>query len=52
IDAVVPQGSAAEIAAVVREHLRAGADHVCVQAVGVGGIPREEWSSLASALIA
>ncbi len=52
IDAIVPQGSAAEIALVVREHLRAGADHVCVQAVGVGGIPREEWTSLASALIA
>lgn len=52
VDAVVPQGSADEIAAVVHQHLRAGADHVCVQAVGVNGIPRQEWASLASALIA
>jgi len=31
LDAVVPQGDAAAIAARVREHLDAGADHVCVQ---------------------
>ncbi len=31
IDAVVAQGDAAAIAARVREHLDAGADHVCVQ---------------------
>ncbi len=31
LDAVVPQGAAAAIAARVREHLDAGADHVCVQ---------------------
>ena len=31
LDAVVPQGSAATIAGRVREHLDAGADHVCVQ---------------------
>ncbi len=52
VDAVIPQGSATDIAAVANEHLRAGADHVCLQAVGVSGIPREEWTSLASALIA
>lgn len=52
VDAVVPQGSAAEIAAVAQQHLRAGANHVCLQAVGVSGIPREEWSALAAALIA
>jgi probable F420-dependent oxidoreductase len=50
IDAIVPHGSADEIAAVAREHLDAGADHVCLQAVGVEGIPREEWRALASAL--
>jgi probable F420-dependent oxidoreductase len=50
IDAIVPHGSAKEIAAVVREHLDAGADHICLQAVGVSGIPREEWAALASAL--
>ncbi len=31
LDAVVPQGDAAAIARRVREHLDAGADHVCVQ---------------------
>ncbi len=31
LDAVVPQGDAAAIAGRVREHLQAGADHVCVQ---------------------
>jgi probable F420-dependent oxidoreductase len=51
IDAVVPQGSAQQIAEVVRQHLDAGADHVCVQPVGVRGIPRDEWTALASALI-
>ncbi|HTA36922.1 MAG TPA: LLM class F420-dependent oxidoreductase, partial [Solirubrobacteraceae bacterium] len=51
IDAVVPQGSARDIAAVVHAHLDAGADHVCVQPVGVEGIPQEEWSELAAAVI-
>jgi probable F420-dependent oxidoreductase len=51
IDAIVPHGTAGEIAAVARQHLDAGADHICLQAVGVSGIPREEWSALASALI-
>ncbi len=31
LDAVVPQGDVATIARRVREHLDAGADHVCVQ---------------------
>ena len=50
IDAIIPHGSADEIAAVARAHLEAGADHVCVQAVGVQGIPRQEWAALAVAL--
>jgi probable F420-dependent oxidoreductase len=50
IDAVVPHGSADEISAVVRQHVEAGADHVCLQTAGVGGIPRAEWTALASAL--
>jgi probable F420-dependent oxidoreductase len=50
IDAVIPHGTAAEIAAVAHEHLAAGADHVCLQPVGVSGIPRHEWTALASAL--
>jgi probable F420-dependent oxidoreductase len=51
IDAIIPHGTADEIAAVARAHLNAGADHVCLQPVGVSGIPREEWTALASALI-
>ena len=50
IDAIVPHGGAEEIAAAARQHLSAGADHVCLQAVGVEGIPRSEWTALASAL--
>lgn len=50
IDAIIPHGSADEIAAVARHHLGAGADHVCLQPVGVAGIPRSEWAALAAAL--
>jgi len=52
VDAVVPQGSAERIAEVVRAHLEAGADHVCVQPLGEEGIPRASWTALARALIA
>ena len=50
IDAVIPHGSAEQIAAVVHAHLDAGADHVCLQTVGVRGVPREPWTALAGAL--
>ena len=50
IDAVIPHGSATEIAAVAHAHLEAGADHVCLQPVGVSGVPREQWTALARAL--
>ncbi|MBV9819285.1 MAG: TIGR03620 family F420-dependent LLM class oxidoreductase [Solirubrobacterales bacterium] len=50
IDAVVPQGSAERLAAAVGAHLDAGADHVCVQTVGVRGVPAGEWSELAAVL--
>ncbi len=50
IDSVVPHGSADEISPVARQHLAAGADHVCLQTAGVAGIPRSEWTALASAL--
>jgi hypothetical protein len=50
IDAIIPHGTATEIATVAREHLHAGADHVCLQPVGVSGVPREQWTALASAL--
>jgi probable F420-dependent oxidoreductase len=51
IDAIIPHGTADEIATVAREHLDAGANHVCLQPVGVSGIPREEWTALAAALM-
>jgi len=51
IDAVIPQGSADEIAEIVRGHLDAGADHVCLQPLGEEGIPRESWTALARALV-
>jgi probable F420-dependent oxidoreductase len=50
IDAIIPHGTAHEISVVVREHLAAGASHVCLQPVGVNGVPRDEWGALASAL--
>ena len=50
IDAVIPHGSAQDIAAVARAHREAGADHVCLQPVGVSGVPRAEWGALAAAL--
>jgi probable F420-dependent oxidoreductase len=50
IDAIIPHGSAEEIARVARAHLRAGADHVCLQAIGGSGIPRPDWTALAAAL--
>jgi probable F420-dependent oxidoreductase len=51
IDAIVPHGTADEIAAVILAHLDAGADHVVVQAVGEPGIPRKGWTALAEALL-
>jgi probable F420-dependent oxidoreductase len=50
IDAVVPHGAPEEIGAVAEDHLEAGADHVCLQPVGVTGIPRREWTALADVL--
>jgi probable F420-dependent oxidoreductase len=51
IDALVPQGSAEEIAEIVHAHLDAGADHVCLQPLGEDGIPVKAWTALASALL-
>ena len=51
IDAVIPQGSTGQIAEVVRAHLDAGADHVCLQPLGAKGVPREAWAALATELI-
>jgi probable F420-dependent oxidoreductase len=52
IDTVIPQGSAEQIAEVVRAHIDAGADHVCLQPLGEEGIPRKSWTALAKALLA
>jgi probable F420-dependent oxidoreductase len=51
IDAIIPHGSPEQIGAVATDHLEAGANHVCLQPVGVTGMPREEWTALAEALI-
>ena len=50
IDTVVPQGSPAALVPHVQAHLDAGADHVCIQTLGVGGVPQRPWAALASAL--
>jgi probable F420-dependent oxidoreductase len=51
IDAVIPHGSAEQVAEAVQAHLDAGADHVCLQPVGHGGVPLEDYRALARALI-
>jgi len=50
IDSVIPHGSAAEVATVLRTHLDGGADHVGLQAIGEAGIPRQGWTALAEAM--
>jgi probable F420-dependent oxidoreductase len=50
IDAIIPQGSVGRVVEVVRAHLDAGADHVCLQPLGESGIPRQSWTALSKAL--
>jgi probable F420-dependent oxidoreductase len=52
IDALYARGSAGEVADRVREHLDAGASHVCLRVVtnDLERLPRTEWRELASAL--
>jgi probable F420-dependent oxidoreductase len=51
VDAVVPWGSVDRVAGRIREHLDAGADHVCVQIVGAGQeFPAERYRELAAQL--
>lgn len=53
IDGVVAWGSTEAVAARVREHHQAGADHVCLQVVTrEGGDQRESFRALAAALLA
>jgi probable F420-dependent oxidoreductase len=51
IDAVVPHGSADQIAEAVEKHFDAGADHVCLQPVGHGDGVIEDYRALARALL-
>jgi hypothetical protein len=51
IDAVVPHGDAAAVAAAVRAHLDAGADHVCIQPLGHGSSPAGDYRALAKELL-
>jgi alkanesulfonate monooxygenase SsuD/methylene tetrahydromethanopterin reductase-like flavin-dependent oxidoreductase (luciferase family) len=51
VDAIVPWGSTQDVANRLREHLEAGADHVCVQVVGAGqAFPVERYRELAGEL--
>jgi probable F420-dependent oxidoreductase len=51
IDAVIPHGSAEAVAEAVRAHLEAGADHVCLQPLGHGPAPVDDYRALAAALL-
>ncbi|MEA2303380.1 MAG: hypothetical protein QOH43_660 [Solirubrobacteraceae bacterium] len=53
LDAIVAGGGVEGIRARVAEHREAGADHVCLQVVGgePGALPRDEWRTLAQALL-
>jgi probable F420-dependent oxidoreductase len=51
IDAVIPHGSAEQIAEAVRAHLDAGADHVCLQPLGHGPLPLDDYRALADVLL-
>jgi probable F420-dependent oxidoreductase len=53
VDAIVAWGDETAIADRVRAHHEAGADHVCLQVVGVpqGELPLGEWRALATALV-
>jgi probable F420-dependent oxidoreductase len=51
IDAVVPHGSAEQVAEAVHAHLDAGADHVCLQPVGHGPAPLDDYRALAQVLL-
>jgi probable F420-dependent oxidoreductase len=51
IDAVIPHGSADQIAEQVRAHLDGGATHVCLQPLGHGPHPAGDYRALAAALL-
>jgi probable F420-dependent oxidoreductase len=51
IDAVIPHGSAEQIAEAARAHLDAGADHVALQPLGHGPDPLADYRALGGALL-
>jgi probable F420-dependent oxidoreductase len=51
IDALIPHGSVADVAAAVGSHFEAGADHVCLQALGHGDAPVDDYAALARLLL-
>jgi probable F420-dependent oxidoreductase len=51
IDAVIPHGTAGAVAEAVRAHFDAGADHVCLQPLGHGPVPLDDYRALAQALL-
>ncbi|MFT7600271.1 MAG: putative F420-dependent oxidoreductase [Acidimicrobiales bacterium] len=53
VDAIVLWGDLDSIVSRIREHLDAGADHVCVQALGENptDLPLDDWQTLADALL-
>jgi probable F420-dependent oxidoreductase len=51
IDAVIPHGTAEQIAETVQAHFDAGADHVCLQPLGHGPAPIDDYRALADVLL-
>jgi len=53
VDAIVAWGDLDTVVRRVREHLAAGANHVCIQVLTAepSAIPREQWRELAAALL-
>ena len=50
LDAIVVTGGVEAVAERIREHREAGADHVCLQVLGEGLLPRDQWRALAEGL--
>lgn len=52
VDALVPHGGIDDVTGIVQAHLRAGADHVCIQPLADDGVDRRALEQLAPALTA
>ena len=48
---MIPHGTAEQVAEAVRAHLDAGADHVCLQPLGHGPAPLDDYRALAAVLL-